>query len=256
MTCEVFHGDCLEVLDLVPEKTVNLVYIDPPFNTGKQQTRTAKSGTKLSYADSQGSVQYLDSLRSVLAKLHDLLTNDGSIYVHLDHHEVHYVKVLMDDLFGRENFVNEVIWAYDYGGRGTSCWPRKHDNILYYSKVPGKHAFYQDQIERVPYLAPALCGAEKAERGKLPTDVLWHTIVPTNGKEKTGYPTQKPEGLLKLLVSASSKPGDTVLDCFAGSGTTGVVATQLGRNAILIDRNPQAIDVIRSRIPSATVTNV
>jgi len=192
----------------------------------------------------------------ILTQLREKLTADGSIYVHLDHHEVHYVKVLMDEIFGRENFVNELIWAYDYGGRGPRCWPRKHDNILYYSKTAKKHAFYQDQIDRIPYMAPGLCGAAKAERGKVPTDVIWHTIVHTHGKEKTGYPTQKPEGLLKMLISASSKPGDVVLDCFAGSGTTGAVALSLGRSAILADCSPKAIETITKRIPSTEVIEV
>jgi len=104
-----------------------------------------------------------------------------------------------------------------------------------------------DEIERIPYMAPGLVGPEKAALGKLPTDTWWHTIVPTNGKEKTGYPTQKPLGIIRRIVAASSNPGDLVLDFFAGSGTTGMVCHELGRDFILVDSNPQAIETMKLR---------
>ena len=158
------------------------------------------------------------------------------------------MKVFLDHLFGRDAFLNEIIWAYDYGGRKRDRWAQKHDTILAYVKTPGEHYFSQDQINRIPYMAPSLVSKAKRERGKLPTDVWWHTIVPTNGREKTGYPNQKPEGIVRRVLEGSSAPGARVLDFFAGSGTTGAVAHQLGRRFVLVDDNPEAIEVIRRRL--------
>ncbi len=182
-----------------------------------------------------------------------LLAEDGTLYVHLDYREAHYAKVLMDAAFGRDRFLNELIWAYDYGAKTRRRWPPKHDTILVYVKDPARYWFDSEAVDREPYMAPGLVTPEKAARGKLPTDVWWHTIVPTNGREKTGYPTQKPEGVLRRIVQASSRPGDRVLDLFAGSGTTGAVASALGRHAVLVDDNPAAIEVMRRRMPHATV---
>ena len=182
-----------------------------------------------------------------------LLADDGTLYLHLDYREAHYAKVLMDALFGRERFLNELIWAYDYGAKSRRRWPTKHDTILVYVKNPATYWFDSDAVDREPYMAPGLVTPEKAARGKLPTDVWWHTIVPTTGREKTGYPTQKPEGILRRIVQASSRPGDRVLDLFAGSGTTGAVASALGRRADLVDANPDAIAVMAARIPHARV---
>jgi len=176
------------------------------------------------------------------------------LYFNIDYREVHYCKILLDEIFGREAFLNEIIWAYDYGGRSKNRWPAKHDNILFYAKEPWEHIFNIDEIERIPYMAPSLVGAEKASIGKLPTDVWWHTIVPTNSREKTGYPTQKPLGILRRIIHASSRPGDLVLDFFAGSGTTGVAAFELGRRFILVDNNPQAIEVMKRRF--ATIPSI
>ena len=172
----------------------------------------------------------------------------GSLFVHLDAREVHYVKIALDRLLGRDRFINEIIWAYDYGGRPKDRWPAKHDTILWYAMDPERYTFNYDAIDRIPYMAPDLVGPEKAARGKTPTDVWWHTIVPTNGKEKTGYPTQKPLGILRRLIAVHSNPGDTVLDFFAGSGTTGAAAAELGRGSILIDSSPDAIEVMRRRL--------
>lgn len=184
-----------------------------------------------------------------------LLAPDGTLYVHLDYREAHYAKVLLDALFGRESFLNELIWAYDYGAKSRRRWPTKHDTILVYVKDPRRYWFDSDAVDREPYMAPGLVTPEKAARGKLPTDVWWHTIVPTSGREKTGYPTQKPEGILRRVVQASSRPGDRVLDLFAGSGTTGAVASALGRHAVLVDDNPEAIAVMRARMPHAVVAD-
>ena len=250
----------------MPSESVQLIYIDPPFNTGREQKRESKTskqsktgrlgfqgkrydqivGQILSYDDSFA--DYWAFLEPRLEEAWRLLQQDGTLYLHLDYRESHYAKVLLDALFGRECFLNEIIWAYDYGARSKSRWPAKHDNILVYVKDPKNYYFDSKQVDREPYMAPGLVTKEKAELGKLPTDVWWHTIVSPTGKEKTGYPTQKPEGILRRIITASSKPGSMVLDFFAGSGTTGAVAHKLGRNFTLVDANPESIATISSRL--------
>jgi site-specific DNA-methyltransferase (adenine-specific) len=272
----VVHGDNADVLPKLPDGSFQLTYIDPPFNTGGRRDRRTLRTTRDASGDpaagdrtgfggrrytsvETGRMSYPDTfadyagfLAPRLEEARRLLTASGTLYVHLDWREAHYCKVLLDDIFGRDCFLNEVIWAYDFGGRGKDRWPAKHDTILVYVKHLGEHLFDQDQIERVPYLAPGLVGPEKAARGKLPTDVWWHTIVPTAGREKTGYPTQKPEGVLRRVLQPSSRPGDRVLDFFAGSGTTGAVAAALGRRFVLVDVNPEAVAVMRGRLDPAT----
>ncbi len=265
-TARVVFGDNLPVLRQIPDGAVDFIYIDPPFNTGKvqaraqlrtersedgdrtgfkgQRYRTTKLGEK-SFADQFD--DYLAFLEPRLIEAHRVLSPTGSIYFHIDYREVHYCKILLDQIFGRECFLNEIIWAYDYGGRAKNRWPAKHDNILVYVKDPKNYTFNTDDIDRIPYMAPGLVGKEKAARGKLPTDTWWHTIVSPTGKEKTGYPTQKPLGVLRRILAASSSPDDLVLDFFAGSGTTGVAALELGRRFLLIDNNPEAIAVMRDR---------
>lgn len=262
----IYFGDNLPILQSLPAGSVELIYIDPPFNTGRVQervrlrTHSDGSGDRVGFGGRRyrtlrlGSQSYADIFDDYLAFLeprlreaHRLLQPNGSLYFHIDYREAHYCKVLLDQIFGRECFLNEIIWAYDYGGRTRRKWPPKHDNILWYARDPRHYIFNTDQIERIPYMAPGLVGAEKAARGKLPTDTWWHTIVPTNSKERTGYPTQKPLGILRRILQASSTPGGLVLDFFAGSGTTGAAALELGRRFILIDNNPQAIAVMRQR---------
>lgn len=262
----VWHADNLEVLARVPDDSIPLVYIDPPFNTGRRQShtrlrtvhdpdgdrtgfqgkpyRTTRLGTQ-SYADSFD--DYLAFLEPRLIEAHRVLTAAGTLYVHLDYREVHYVKVVLDGIFGRASFLNEIIWAYDFGGRSRHRWPAKHDNILVYVKTPEEYVFNAAEVDRVPYLAPGLVAPEKAARGKLPTDTWWQTIVSTNGRERTGYPTQKPLLIPRRIIQASSNPGDLVLDFFAGSGTTGVAARELGRRFLLVDDNSDAISVMRRR---------
>jgi site-specific DNA-methyltransferase (adenine-specific) len=262
----IVFGDNLPILQEIESGSVRLVYIDPPFNTGKVQARTQiktvrsregdrtgfqglryetiKVGTK-SYQDLFD--DYLSFLEPRLREAHRILSDDGSLYFHIDYREVHYCKILLDVIFGRECFLNEIIWAYDYGARTRRKWPPKHDNVLLYVKDPNNYIFNFDQMERIPYMAPGLVGPEKAARGKTPTDTWWHTIVPTNGKEKTGYPTQKPLGIVKRIVQASSNLGDTVLDFFAGSGTTGEACLLLGRRFILVDNNEEAMRVMAKR---------
>jgi site-specific DNA-methyltransferase (adenine-specific) len=262
-------GDNLEFLKTLPDSSIQLIYIDPPFNTGREQqrskvtTRRNKDGdrvgfkgeryetvksTVLSYDDQFE--DYWEFLEPRLLEAFRVLNQTGTLYLHLDYREAHYAKVLLDSLFGRECFLNEIIWAYDYGGKSKSRWPSKHDTILVYVKDPEKYYFDSETVDREPYMAPGLVTPEKVALGKLPTDVWWHTIVSPTGKEKTGYPTQKPVGILRRIIQASSEEGDIVLDFFAGSGTTGFVANELGRKFILVDKNPESIEVIKNRLPS------
>lgn len=268
----VVHGDNLAVLRGLPDACVNLIYIDPPFNTGKlqarKQLRTERSadGDRVGFGGQRYSTTVLGSrafqdafgdyiafLEPRLREAHRVLAADGSFYFHVDYREVHYCKILLDEIFGRQNFLNEIIWAYDYGGRAKNRWPAKHDNILLYAKNHKQYTFNVEDIERIPYMAPSLAGEAKAARGKLPTDTWWHTIVSPTGKEKTGYPTQKPLGILRRMLTASSNPGDLVLDFFAGSGTTGAAALELGRRFLLVDSNKEAIDVMKARFKGQNV---
>ena len=348
MTVEIRHGDNLDIARTFPDASFTLIYLDPPFNTGRMQGKAVETavttrgpdavervvttrgpdavGTVVTtpekpdaaaavpaepravaaagatdlrssehaaaatpgtaaasdlavapvtaprgpvkagfrgaaYARLRGDLRayddrfddYWDFLEPRLREAWRLLADDGTLYLHLDYREAHYAKVLLDALFGRECFLNELIWAYDYGAKSRRRWPTKHDTILVYVKDPARYWFDSEAVDREPYMAPGLVTPEKAARGKLPTDVWWHTIVPTGGREKTGYPTQKPEGILRRIVQASSRPGDRVLDLFAGSGTTGAVAHALGRDAVLVDANPEAIGVMRRRLPDARV---
>jgi site-specific DNA-methyltransferase (adenine-specific) len=262
----VVQGDNLEVLREIESDSIPLIYIDPPFNTGKAQSRTMLRTVRDANGDRTGyqGHRYLttrlatrawddafdDFLRFIeprLIEAHRVLAPNGSLYFHIDYREAHYCKLLLDAIFGRESFINEIIWAYDYGARTKKRWPAKHDTIFLYVKNPANYIFNAEEIDREPYMAPGLVGPEKAARGKLPTDVWWHTIVSPSGAEKTGYPTQKPLGVLRRIIRASSNPGDSVLDFFAGSGTTGVAAAELGRDFLLVDSNPEAIAVMRRR---------
>ncbi|WEK60974.1 MAG: site-specific DNA-methyltransferase [Candidatus Microbacterium colombiense] len=306
----IIEGDNLVAAATLPSATFTLIYLDPPFNTGRAQERQVVTARRASTtpqepgvaaapaAESRGGAEAgADSLRSyeqpageteirhgfhghayervrgmlrtyddrfddygafLMPRLEEawrLLADDGTLYLHLDYREAHYAKVMLDAVFGRDSFLNELIWAYDYGAKSRRRWPTKHDTILVYVKNPRTYYFDSDEVDREPYMAPGLVTPEKAARGKLPTDVWWHTIVPTTGREKTGYPTQKPEGILRRIIRASSRPGDRVLDLFAGSGTTGAVASALGRNAVLVDDNPEAVRVMSERMPHAEVTS-
>jgi site-specific DNA-methyltransferase (adenine-specific) len=270
----IIQSDNLTALRSLPDASVELIYIDPPFNTGVTQKRarirtirdvdgdrtgfggnryrTEKLVSAPIYADIFD--DYLGFLRPRIVEARRILTATGSLFVHVDPREVHYVKVMLDEVFaldgggGRACFQNEIIWAYDYGARSTKRWPCKHDNILWYTKDPINYTFNLDATDRIPYMAPGLVGTEKAARGKTPTDVWWHTIVSPTGKEKTGYPTQKPLGILERIVRVHSNPGDTVMDFFAGSGTTGVAAARNGRRSILVDQSAEACELMRDRL--------
>ena len=290
----VVGGECLSILGRLGDGVVNLIYVDPPFNTGKPQVKRtlkvrrhegtqdaqdaqgaegaegvseaggqqgkarvgfggkqyqAREVSRLSYQDSYA--DYAAFLRPRLEQARRVLADDGALFVHLDAREAHYIKVMLDEIFGRDSFINEIIWAYDYGGRSKSRWSAKHDTILFYAKNPKCYTFNYAAIDRVPYMAPSLVGEEKAKRGKTPTDVWWQTIVPTNSKEKTGYPTQKPLAILERIIKVHSNAGELVLDFFAGSGTTGIAAAQNGRRCILVDENPEALAVIARRFEEA-----
>lgn len=268
----VVQADNLEIARRIPDGGVDLVYLDPPFNTGKDQRRiqlrtgrsvdgdrtgfgghryqTSEVG-RASYEDSFD--DYLAFLEPRLREVRRMLAPAGSLYFHGDYREIHYCKVLLDGIFGRENFLNEIIWAYDYGGRSFKRWPAKHDNLLFYARDRERYLFNANDVDRLPYLAPGLAGPEKAARGKMPTDTWWMTIVSPTGKEKTGYPTQKPLALLKRIVTASSPPGGLVVDLFGGSGTTGAAALALGRRFLLVDKHGEAIDVMRKRFEGQPV---
>lgn len=266
MKSRIIFGDNLEILKKIPSESVSLIYIDPPFNTGKKQARTQIQTTQSDEGDRRGFKgklyktiklgtksyddifeNYLGFLEPRLREAYRILTPNGSLYFHIDYREVHYCKIFLDQIFGRESFLNEIIWAYDYGARSKNKWPAKHNNILWYAKDPNNYIFNYEELDRIPYMAPGLVGPEKAAKGKTPTDTWWNTIVSPNGKEKTGYPTQKPLAILKRIVSASSKRGGLVMDFFAGSGSFGEAALLLGRNFILVDNNTEALDVMSKR---------
>ncbi|WP_394770652.1 DNA-methyltransferase [Lacisediminihabitans sp.] len=268
----VILGDNLEVAAGLPDGAFTLIYLDPPFNTGRSQARQSTTSVRSAdgpirgfkgqqYERIRGDLMSYDDrfedywlfLEPRLAEAWRLLADDGTLYLHLDFREAHYAKVLLDALFGRESFLNEIIWAYDYGAKSKSKWPTKHDTILVYVKNPQGYHFDSTAVDREPYMAPGLVTAEQVARGKLPTDVWWHTIVSPTGREKTGYPTQKPEGILRRIVQASSREGDWVLDFFAGSGTTGAVAAALGRRFVLVDQSEESIAVIGARLAKAGV---
>jgi site-specific DNA-methyltransferase (adenine-specific) len=263
----IILGDNLEVLPRLESGAFQLIYIDPPFNTGRAQTRRTlrtvpdergdrtgfggrRYATRLlaesSYRDEFD--DYLAFLEPRLREARRLLATSGTLYFHIDYREAHYCKLLLDEIFGRECFLNEIVWAYDYGARAKRRWPAKHDTILVYVKDPAAYHFDAEAVDREPYMAPGLVTAAKAAKGKLPTDVWWHTIVATNGSEKTGYPTQKPEGIVRRMVQASTRPGDWCLDFFAGSGTLGAVAEQLGRRYVLVDCSAEAVGVMERRL--------
>jgi site-specific DNA-methyltransferase (adenine-specific) len=264
-------GDNLGVLQQMETGSIELIYVDPPFNTGKRQSRTQmktirdEAGDRVGFggrryrtevlAKQAGGSGYGDQfddflgfIRPRLVEAYRVLSPKGSLFFHIDYREVHYCKVMLDEIFGRECFQNEIIWAYDYGARATKRWPAKHDNILWYTKDPAHYTFHLNESDRIPYMAPGLVGAEKAARGKTPTDVWWHTIVSPTGKEKTGYATQKPMGILERIVRVHSNPGEMVMDFFAGSGTTGEAAAKHGRNFVMVDESAVAVKIMEKRL--------
>ncbi len=263
----IILSDNLPVLREMTAGSVGLIYIDPPFNTGRTQSRTRirvardRNGDRTGFQGERYRTEvvgrsgyedrhddYLGFLEPRLREARRLLEPTGSFFLHIDYREAHYCKVLLDGIFGRDSFMNEIIWAYDYGARSKRRWSAKHDTILWYAVDPAAYTFHFDEMDRIPYMAPGLVGKEKAARGKTPTDVWWHTIVSPTGREKTGYPTQKPLGVLERIVKVHSNPGDLVVDFFAGSGTTGEAAALHGRDYLLIDSSPEAARVMATRL--------
>ncbi len=263
----IIHSDNLPVLRAMAAGSVELIYIDPPFNTGRAQRRTTirvhrdRDGDRTGFQGARYRTEvvgrsgyddrhddYLAFLGPRLREAHRILTPAGSFFLHIDYREAHYCKVLLDEIFGRASFMNEIVWAYDYGGRTRKRWPAKHDTIFWYAKDPSRYTFNYAEMDRIPYMAPGLAGRKKAARGKTPTDVWWHTIVSPTGREKTGYPTQKPLGVLERIVKVHSNPGDTVLDFFAGSGTAGAAAARNGRRFVMVDSSAEAVAVMRERL--------
>lgn len=267
----IVHSNNLPFLEQMPSASIPLIYIDPPFNTGKTQSRTRIKTTavktngvasrngfggkfyatevveKNGYADSF--VDFIGFLHPRLAEAYRILQNDGSLFFHIDWRESARCRLLLEELFGGpEHCINEIIWAYDFGGRSKRKWSTKHDTIYWFAKDPKNYTFNYDAIDRIPYMAPNLVGPKKAALGKTPTDTWWNTIVPTNGKEKVGYATQKPMAILERIVKVHSNSGDTILDFFAGSGTTGDAARKYGRHYILVDQSPTAILKMKERL--------
>ncbi len=275
MSSQIIFGDNLEIARTLPDASFDLVYIDPPFNTGRTQQHTRlkverdADGDRVGFGGQRyrttsiGSLSFADSFDDFLAFLEPrlrqarrLLKPDGSFFLHIDPRESHYCKVLLDAIFGRASFLNELVWAYDFGGRPKRRWPAKHDTILWYAVDPKRYTFNYDAIDRIPYMAPGLVGPDKAKRGKTPTDVWWQTIVPTAGRERTGYPTQKPLKILERIVAVHTNPGDRVLDLFAGSGTTGEAAARSEREFVLVDCAPQAVQIMARRLAFARPEHV
>ena len=270
---EIHFGDCLSVTPRFAPGSFELIYIDPPFNTGRSQKRKRLKTVRDDEGDRTGfqgkryrttclgessfEDKFTDFAAFIEPRLREtfrLLTPDGSFFLHIDYREVHYCKVMLDGIFGRDSFINEIVWAYDYGARSKRRWSAKHDTILWYAKDPDRYTYRYDDIDRIPYMAPGLVGPEKAKRGKTPTDVWWQTIVSPNSKERTGYPTQKPLPILNRIVRVHSNPGDRILDFFAGSGTTGEAGARNGRDTVLVDNNPEAIRVMCRRLAFANPT--
>ena len=270
---DVHLGDCLTVTSGFESGSFDLIYIDPPFNTGRAQSRKRLRTVRDDEGDRTGFQgkryrthllgessfddvfdDFMGFIEPRLLEARRLLSPHGSFFLHIDYREVHYCKVMLDGIFGRESFINEIVWAYDYGARSKRRWSAKHDTILWYAKDPSRYTYRYDDIDRIPYMAPGLVGPEKARTGKTPTDVWWQTIVSPNGREKTGYPTQKPVAILNRIVRVHSNPGDRILDFFAGSGTTGEAAVRNGRAAVLVDNNPEAVGVMSRRLAFASPT--
>ena len=272
---QIIFGDNLRIAQDLPDASFDLVYIDPPFNTGRTQQHTRlkverdDEGDRVGFggqryrSTSIGSLSFEDSFDDFLAFLEPrlrharrLLKPDGSFFLHIDPRESHYCKVLLDAIFGRASFLNELVWAYDFGGRPKKRWPAKHDTILWYAVDPKRYTFNYDAIDRIPYMAPGLVGPDKAKRGKTPTDVWWQTIVPTAGRERTGYPTQKPLKILERIIAVHTNPGDRVLDLFAGSGTTGEAAARADRQFVLVDCAEEAVQIMARRLAFAQPEHV
>lgn len=257
MNSRIYKQTASQLLASLATESVDMIYTDPPFGTQKLQVMDRKTRgktiSKIQYSDKHE--DYLAFLVPHLREMCRVLKSTGTMYLHLDQRWVHYAKVECDSIFGQENFLSEIIWSYNFGGRARDRFSAKHDNILVYAKSAGKHVFNMEEIDRIPYAAPELqyVGRTKEEaelriaKGQIPTDVWSMSIVGTAAKERLGYPNQKPLKLVKRAIVASSRPGDLVLDPFGGSGTTGAAAHSCGRQFIMSDSSDDAVAVMRQR---------
>ena len=262
----IVYGDNIKLLSKIPNKTIDFIYIDPPFNTGKKQWKYEKKKaiasehgkhsfgrlyetkiTEITNGYQDKFEDYIDFLKQRLVHAYRILKDNGSIIVHVDWRHSHHIRILLDEIFGEDKFMNEIIWAYDYGGKPKRYWARKHDNLFWYRKG-NQWVFNYDAIDRIPYMAPSLVGKEKAAKGKIPTDTWFITIEPTNSRERVGYPTQKPLRLLERIIRVHTNEGDLVLDFFAGSGTTGRACQILDRKFIVCDNNENAVRIMAKRL--------
>lgn len=255
----IIRADNLTFMARLPGQCCDLIYVDPPFCTGKERTR---GDGRHKFADHWpgGLKAYLDFLQPRLEQMHRILKPAGSLYVHLDWRAVHYVKVLLDDIFGEGQFLNEIIWSYRTGGLSKRWFARKHDTILLYARQAGKHkfkvlragAFRTDGMnfdeQGRPYKQTRAGRLYFHPDGPALTDVWEIPFLSTVSLERTGYPTQKPEALLERIIEASSEPGDLVADFFCGSGTTAAVAKRLGRRWLTCDISPEAVRMARKRV--------
>ena len=252
----ILEGDCLNRMQAIQRGAVDLIYADPPYGTEK--VRKGKAGK---FDDRFGGLEnYLAWMRPRLRAMWDVLSENGSLYLHVDPSVSHYLKIELDHIFGRKAFRNEIAWCYAGPSVSNRDFPRKHDTILRYAA--GKEWTFNADAARMPCKTLNLGGhgptgkgitQEMREkyllRGKLCED-WWEGIYPVQrtNSEGTGYPTQKPIKLLERIIGASSNAGDMVLDPFCGSGTTLVAAKRLGRKYIGIERNPDAIEIARKRL--------
>ncbi|HOS42644.1 MAG TPA: site-specific DNA-methyltransferase, partial [Armatimonadota bacterium] len=249
----ILFGDCLPAMRALPDETFDLLYLDPPFFTGKHRHASQDApGALPSYPDdwADGLAAYLAWLGERLAEMRRLLKPSGALLVHLDWHAVHYVKVLLDRLFGMRRFQNEFIWYYSGGGASKRRFARKHDSILFYTKSDA-WTFHADRV-RTPYKwtdgQPRADGsARDYARGKLPDDVWEHHALLPWAEEALGYPTQKPEALLTRLLLPLTDPGDVVGDFCCGCGTTAAVAQRLGRRWMAGDASRPAVCLAAER---------
>lgn len=243
-------GDNLQRLARLAPESVDLIYLDPPFfSNRKYEVIWGDEAEIRSFEDRwEGGINvYIDWMRDRIDQMHRVLKPTGSLYLHCDWHASHYLKVMLDGIFKPQNFLNNIVWCYGLGGSSDRYWPRKHDDLLWYSKDPDAHYF------KAP-LTPASSMRMRGQMKKVPD--YWDIPTINNmAKERLGYPTQKPELLLERIVESSSREGELVLDPFAGCGTALVAAHRLGRRWIGIDISPTAVRIMERRMLAVGARN-
>jgi len=293
MKNQLFYGENLEILrKFIPDNSVDLIYIDPPFHSKRNyyllenqvftdiwkwnniseiefleilENKNISNKTKNllknfeNFLEKNNLFAYLVNLTLRISKMYRILKDSGSFYLHCDSSASHYLKLILDSIFGNQNFQNEIIWYYSAGVRGKKRWAKKHDTIFFYSKSQ-KWTFnwknilepFESKMTQWRY-SQGKQQRKEIPQGKIPADVFEIQILNTMAKERNGYPTQKPEMLLEKIIKASSNEGETILDAYCGSGTTLVVAAKLNRNFIGIDNSETAIHVSQKRLTNAKV---